>query len=92
MVSRFSRQNDVGLRALNIAPWENLVLVVILVLESKALYKRPSDWSTRTTTSTSFKFWPHAHRKYSPSKPKARAQYGKLVLVVVLVRQSEGRY
>ena len=25
-------------------------------------------------------------------KPKARAQYGKLVLVVVLVLQSEGRY
>ena len=37
-VSRFSRQNDAGLRTLNIVPWENLVLVVVLVLESKALY------------------------------------------------------
>ena len=36
-VSRFPRQNDVGLRALNVL-WENLVLVVVLVLESKALY------------------------------------------------------
>ena len=34
----------------------------------------------------------HAHfEKFSPTKPKARAQYGKLVLVVVLVLQSEGR-
>ena len=35
MVSRFSRQNDVGLRVLNVVQWENLVLVVVLVLESK---------------------------------------------------------
>ena len=37
-VSRFPRQNDVGLRALNVVRWENLVLVVVLVLESKGLY------------------------------------------------------
>ena len=37
-VSRFSRQNDAGLRALNVALWENLVLVVVLVLESKGPY------------------------------------------------------
>ena len=42
--------------------------------------------------STSFKFWARALRKFSPAKPKERAQYGKLVLVVVLVLQSEGRY
>ena len=37
-VSRFSRrQNDVGLRALNVVVRENLVLVVVLVLGSKAL-------------------------------------------------------
>ena len=35
--SRFSRQNDAGLRVLMIVLRENLVLVVILVLESKAL-------------------------------------------------------
>ena len=35
MVPRFSRQNDAGLRELNVALWENLVLVVLLVLESK---------------------------------------------------------
>ena len=35
-VSRFSRQNDIGLGSLNVALWENVVLVV-LVLESKAL-------------------------------------------------------
>ena len=37
-VSRFSRQNDAGLRALTVVLWENLVLEVVLVLESKALY------------------------------------------------------
>ena len=37
-VSRFSRQNDAGLRALTVVLRENLVLVVVLVLESKALY------------------------------------------------------
>ena len=36
-----------------------------------------------------FKFWARALRKFSPSKAKARAQYGKLVVVLVL--QSEGR-
>ena len=36
-VSRFSHQNDIGFRALNVVLWENLVLVVILVLESKGL-------------------------------------------------------
>ena len=38
MVSHFSRQNDVGLHALTVVLWENLVLIVVLVLESKALY------------------------------------------------------
>lgn len=37
-VSRFSRQNDAGLRALNIALWENLV--VVLVLRSKGPYRK----------------------------------------------------
>ena len=37
--SRFSRQNDAGLRALNVVLWENLVLVVVLVLESKGAYQ-----------------------------------------------------
>ena len=39
-VSRFSRQNDGGLRALNVVLWENLLLVVVLVLESKGPYFR----------------------------------------------------
>ena len=34
-VSRFSRQNEAGLRALTVVLWENLV---VLVLESKGLY------------------------------------------------------
>ena len=34
MVSRFSRQNDDGPRAPNVAVSENLVLVVVLVLET----------------------------------------------------------
>ena len=34
----FSRQNDAGLRACTTYYWENLVLVVVLVIESKALY------------------------------------------------------
>ena len=37
-VSRFSRQNNAGFRALNVVLYlDNLVLVVVLVLESKAL-------------------------------------------------------
>ena len=39
-VSRFSRQNDAGLRALTVILYENFVLVVVLVLECKALYLR----------------------------------------------------
>ena len=34
----FSRQNDAGSRAYTTYYWENLVFVVVLVLESKALY------------------------------------------------------
>ena len=34
----FSRQNDVGSRASTTQYWENLVVVVVLVSESKALY------------------------------------------------------
>ena len=37
-LSRFSRQNDAGLRTLTVVLWENLVLVVVFVLESKAHY------------------------------------------------------
>ena len=36
--SRFSRQSEAGLRALNVVQGENFVLVVVLVLECKALY------------------------------------------------------
>ena len=36
-VSRFSRQNDTGLRVLNDILWDNVELVVVLVLEAKAL-------------------------------------------------------
>ena len=32
-----SRQNDAGSRVIDTQYWENLVLVVVLVLESKAL-------------------------------------------------------
>lgn len=45
----------------------------------------PLDRRTRTTTSTSFPFRARALQKMSASKPYAHAQYGKLVLVVVLV-------
>ena len=34
----FSRQNDVGSRVSNTQYWENLVLLVVHVWESKALY------------------------------------------------------
>ena len=37
-VKRFPRQNDAGLRALNVFLGENLVLVVVLVLESEGPY------------------------------------------------------
>ena len=39
-VSRFSRQNDADLHALNVGLWENLAPVVLLVFESKALYSK----------------------------------------------------
>ena len=39
-----------------------------------------------------YEFKARALRKLSPCKRKVHAQYGKLVLVVVLVLQSEGRY
>ena len=50
--SRFSRQNDASLRALTVVLRENLVLVVVLVLESKALYYQalrslPNNWKER---------------------------------------------
>ena len=35
--TKFSRQNDAGSRARTTYYWENLVLVVLLVLESKGL-------------------------------------------------------
>ena len=41
--SRFSLQNDAGLSPLTVALWENLVLVVVLVLESKASTKLRLD-------------------------------------------------
>ena len=50
-LSRFSRQSDAGLRALNVVLWENLVLVVFLVLESKGPY-----WKLRVN-SNSVKLW-----------------------------------
>ena len=37
-VSRFPRQNEAGMRALDVALWEYFELVVVLILESKALY------------------------------------------------------
>ena len=40
----FSRQNDAGSRAYTTQYWENLVLVVVLVLESKALYWDKDDY------------------------------------------------
>lgn len=46
----------------------------------------------RTNTITSFKLWAHALQKFLPMKPKAHAQYRKLVLLVFLMLQSEGRY
>ena len=39
-VSRFSHQNDAGFRVLTVVLWENLVLVVVLILESKGAF----DW------------------------------------------------
>ena len=42
--SRFSRQNDAGLRALTVVIRGNLVLVVVLVLESKASTKISTEF------------------------------------------------
>ena len=40
-VQSFSRQNDTGLGALTVVLWENLELVVVPVLESRALSPPP---------------------------------------------------
>ena len=63
----FSRQNDVGSRASTAKYWENLVLVVVLVLESKAVYRQMrslimSDLNVELlypvyTTKMSIMFW-----------------------------------
>ena len=50
---------------------------------------RPSDCSTRTTTSTSFPYWARALGLEGENFRSARAQNLKLVLVVVLVLQSK---
>ena len=57
-VSRFSRQNDVGLRALKVLLWENLVLAVVLILESKALYNNSAEDETllRSVMSEGYSF------------------------------------
>ena len=34
----FPNQNEAGLHTLNVVPWEDIVLVIVLILESKALY------------------------------------------------------
>lgn len=44
MVSHFPLQNDAALRTLNVILWENLVLVLVLVLESKG----PFWWKVTT--------------------------------------------
>ena len=41
MATTFSRQNDAGSRARTSWYWENLVLEVVLILESKAVYSLP---------------------------------------------------
>ena len=46
-VSRFSRQNDTGLRALDVFLCVNRVLEVVLVLESEAPYSFVHSFSTR---------------------------------------------
>ena len=53
--------------------------------------QRPSDWSAKTPTSTSFWFLASVFRKISFFKSNARTQCKKFVFVVVLVLQSEGR-
>ena len=47
----FSRQNDAGSRVSNTQYWENLVLVVVLVLESKLglYYPGPTTRSDHVT-------------------------------------------
>ena len=52
-------------------------------------YQGPLDRRTKTTTSTRFLFWART-RNMSVSKPYAHAQFGKLVLVLVLVLRSKG--
>ena len=67
-VSRFSRQNDAGLRALNIVLWENLVLVDVLVLESKALYLVRKNNLIRVTTPHSAAVPRQQRRRYPNQK------------------------
>ena len=71
----FSRQNDAGSRAFTTQYWKSLVLVVVLVLESKALYysvweaankTREAGWSVDEETGiVSYLTWLHVKTDFN---------------------------
>ena len=72
-VSRFSRQNDTSLRALDVCLYVNRVLVVVLVLESEALYSFVHTFI-------------YSFIQYSPSTNEAWVWCGSSLLVLYFVR------
>ena len=88
-VSHSSRQNDASLRAFNVVLRENLVLVLVLVLESKGPFQSNySDQSQQEQTArwTDQNFSPETCSKHGNNRPlKAR-----LVLVLLLMGWKNG--
>ena len=74
-VSSFSRQNDAGLRALTVVLWENLALVVVLFLESKALYMIKFPWLA-ISFFTDYRTWRMVAMPLSKLSPKGPSQNG----------------
>ena len=79
---RFSTNYDGTTNYRDSAPW-NLLW--------RLSHERPSDWSTRTTTITRLPYWACALDLQGENFRSARAQYFKLLLVVVHSRPQRPR-
>ena len=86
---RFSRQIDAGSRVSNTQYWENLVLVVVLVSESKALYCGNKDlYHVLTNTMMTIKVvtW------YTNANSPEAMWMGWTSFAVILYRKHHSRY
>ena len=85
----FSRQNAAGSRVSNTQYWENLVLLVVLVSESKALYCGDKDlYHVLTNTMMTIKVvtW------YTNANSPEAMWMGWTAFAVILYRKKYSRY